>query len=61
MPYFSQANVLFGSDLFGNYDPHRRLFTQLTNSCLDCEPKAVCPPNGKRGPRKASEDFINAS
>lgn len=42
-----KTKVLFSSDLFGSYDTNWELFTNIRESCGECEPERVCPGDGK--------------
>ena len=45
--YDEKTKVLFSSDLFGSYDSHWDLYSNLTKRCLECSPQDVCPETNK--------------
>ena len=45
--YDTKTKVLFSSDLFGAYDTNWRLYSAITEKCVDCEPENPCPETGK--------------
>jgi len=47
MTYDTKTKVLFSSDLFGSYDHHWSLFTQITGACKNCEALDICPLTGQ--------------
>ena len=47
MTYDTKTKVLFSSDLFGSYDPHWSLFTQITGDCENCAVFDTCPKTGQ--------------
>ena len=57
MTFDTKTGVLFSSDLFGSYDHHWTLFTELTDPCMDCDAQEICPKTGKRCQMKGIIDF----
>jgi flavorubredoxin len=45
--YDTKTKVLFSSDIFGSYDTDWDLYTQIDESCSNCEPDKICPVTGK--------------
>lgn len=57
MTYDTQTKVLFSSDLFGSYDHHWSLFTELGAQCEGCDGQRICQKTGKPCQLKGVVDF----
>lgn len=57
MTYDEHTGTLFSSDLFGSYDPHWSLYTQMDEACEPCPAPAVCPRTGKPCPMRGILNF----
>lgn len=55
--YDEKTKVLFSSDLFGSYDHNWTLYTQLTDTCENCEAQTICPKTGRQCQMKGILDF----
>lgn len=45
--YDESTQTLFSSDLFGSYDNHWSLYTQIDADCETCQAPRVCPKTGR--------------
>jgi len=46
--YDTKTKVLFSSDIFGSYDTHWELFTQIKDECLNCDTMDHCTIIGRK-------------